>query len=55
MGDELVIEIEESLKEWKTPKEAAELLGVTERSVQRWCCERIIKSVRLGGRWRIKI
>lgn len=36
-----------------TPREAAELLGISERSVQRLCASGQIEAVRVGRQWRI--
>lgn len=36
-----------------TPREAAQLLGISERSVQRLCASGQIEAVRVGRQWRI--
>lgn len=60
MGNQLVndalneIDLSE-LQRYKTPKEASALLNVEERTVVRWCHQQKITSIRIGGRWRVKI
>ena len=39
--------------EWFTPKDAAEAIGVTRRTIQAWIREKKLPAVKLMGRWRI--
>lgn len=38
---------------WFTPKDAAEAIGVTQRTIQNWIREKKLPAVKLMGRWRI--
>ena len=38
-----------------TPREAAERIGATTRSVQRWIARGELPARRVGGRWRVAI
>ena len=42
------------IDEWLTLKQAAELVGVTPRTVQNWIKNGMIKGYQVGGRIRVK-
>lgn len=55
-GDEVVVDIRPARSEWLTPKQVAEMFGVTERAVRKWCRRGTLKAVQPGGPrgdWRI--
>ncbi len=37
-----------------SPKEVAEILGITQRTMQEWLRKRKIKGTKLGKLWRVK-
>lgn len=41
-------------KTYYTPNEAAEILGISKRVVQKWCKESKLKCIKVGGRYRIE-
>lgn len=55
-GGEVVVDIRPARSEWLTPKQVAEMFGVTERAVRKWCHKGVLKAVQPGGPrgdWRI--
>ena len=40
--------------EYMTPNEAAELLGVTPRTVYQWIKDKHLPAAKIGGRWRVR-
>lgn len=42
------------MTEWLTPKEAAEVYGVSERHIRNLCARGEIECMRLGKLWRVK-